>query len=121
MVTGTLIAESLRVGAELNAVPLHVTRIWRGDVGSPPAGQPKVWTVLHFEADDDRAEQLGESLAKALDEGPWYVDFSTADEKFVVFAGKVFSYPRGDEAGRAAALGHAAKIGIPEDQMDWSV
>jgi hypothetical protein len=56
MVTGTLIAESLRVGAELNAVPLHVTRIWRGD-----------------------------------------------------------------EAGRAAALGHAAKIGIPEDQMDWSV
>ncbi|MFG3340316.1 hypothetical protein [Glycomyces sp. NPDC048151] len=120
MVTGTLIAESLRVGAELDSVPLRVKRIWRADVGSPPAGQPNVWTLLYFEADDDRAELLGESLAAALDEGPWYVDFTTADETFVVFAGKVFSYPRGDEAGRSAAAGHAASIGIPEDQLDWA-
>lgn len=120
MVAGILIAESLRVGAELDAVPLRVKRIVRADVGSPPAGQPQVWTIVHFEADDDRAEHLGEALSAALEEGPWYVDFATADETFVVFAGKVFSFPRGDDAGRASATAHAVTMGIPEDQLDWS-
>ncbi|MEU5873498.1 hypothetical protein AB0A73_18315 [Glycomyces sp. NPDC047369] len=120
MVTGTLVAESLRTGAEIDAVPLRLTRIRRGGVGSAAGGQPQVWTVLDFEADDAAAEPLAAALSAALDpESPWYVDFATAAERFVVFAGKVFRYPRSDAQGRAAAVAHALAIGVPEEQTDW--
>jgi hypothetical protein len=120
MITGTLIAESLRVGTELTGVPVRVVRIWRGEVGAAD-GQPTLWTVLDFEAEDGQAADLAVALSAALDPaGPWYVDFATAAETFVVFADKVFRYPRGDRAGRVAAAGHARSIGVPPEQIDWA-
>jgi hypothetical protein len=38
----------------------------------------------------------------------------------VVFAGKVFRYPRGNSAGRAEAQEYARSMGIPEAQLDWA-
>jgi hypothetical protein len=116
-----LIAESLRVGAELTGVPVRVVRIWRGRVGTAADGQPTLWTVLDFEAEDGQAAALAAALSEALDPaGPWYVDFATAEVAFVVFAGRVFRYSRGDAAGRAAAAAYARSIGVPESQTDWA-
>jgi hypothetical protein len=39
---------------------------------------------------------------------------------FLVFAGQVFRYPRGNAAGRARAQAHARLLGILESQLDWT-
>ena len=60
--------------------------------------------------------------ASALAAGPGergYANFQSATEAYVVFAGQVFRYPRGDAAGRAQA--HGRLHGIPELQLDWTV
>ena len=120
MLTGVLIAESLRVGAELDTVPLRVAKLSRIAVGSAAAEQPKEWTLLEFEAPDEDAAPLAASLSDCLaDTGGWYVDFHTRTEVFVVFAGRIFRYPRGDAKGRAEAAAYGRSVGVPEAQLDW--
>jgi hypothetical protein len=119
MLNGILIGESLRVGSELTA-SLTVTRVRRGQVASATGAQPTAWTLMEFEAPEAEAGRLAAALAECLaPDGGWYTDFHTADETFVVFAGRVFRYPRGDAAGRAEAVAHALAIGVPEAQVDW--
>ena len=122
MLTGTLLTESLRIGADVQVTGLRVTRVSRRDVSaSASAAQPEVWTFLDFEADDDVAEPLARSLADALlADGGWYADFAVGDDHVVVFAGKVFRYPRGDQAGRAAAEDYGRGVGVPAHQLDWT-
>jgi hypothetical protein len=120
--TGTLIAESLRTGAKLNGLYIHeIERVAAGDLSPEQraAGFPERWTLLHFDVPDQDAERLATTLAAALDEPGWYADFHTPAESFVVFAGRVFRYPRGDAAGRARAEAHARGRGVPEAQLDW--
>jgi hypothetical protein len=74
--------------------------------------QPPVWTFLEFEADDDVAGPLAESL---LAEGGWYADFGVGDDHAVVFAHKIFRY----QHGRAAAMDYGRAMGVPEHQLDW--
>ncbi|MEV0218834.1 hypothetical protein [Streptomyces sp. NPDC050704] len=120
MLTGVLIAESLRVGAELDSVPLRVTKVSRISMPSASPAQPGEWTLLDFEAPDEDAGPLAASLANGLArQGGWYVDFHTADEVFVVFADRVFRYARGDAEGRAAAVEYGRSVGVPESQLDW--
>jgi hypothetical protein len=121
MVKGTLLAESLKVGAELNVPGLRLTRVARRDLSaSVSAAQPPVWTFLEFEADDDAAGPLAESLAGALlAEGGWYADFSARDDHVVVFSGQVFRYQRGDLDGRKQAMDYGRAMGVPEHQLDW--
>lgn len=118
MVKGTLLAESLKVGAELNVPGLRLTRVARRDLSaSVSAAQPPVWTFLEVEADDDVASPLADSLARALlAEGGWYADFAAADDHVVVFSGQVFRYKRGDlewpEAGHGLRQGDG-RTGTP--------
>jgi hypothetical protein len=117
---GVLIGESLRVGAELAGIPLQVTKISRVEVTSAAAEQPRQWTLLDFAAEEGDAERLAEQLAACLaPNGGWYVNYNTAAEAFVVFAGKVFRYPRRQAAGREQAKDYARSIGVPEPQLDW--
>jgi hypothetical protein len=117
---GALIAESLRVGAVLVGVPLTVTRISREDVGDTTVGQPLTWTFINFEASADEADTLANALSEALDPAlGWYCDFRTAEETFVVFAGRVFRYRRGDRGQRAEAEEYGRSMGVPEPQLDW--
>src|SRR4051794_40911510 len=105
-VAGTLIIESLRVGTELG-VPLTVDRINRVQPGDTSTDQPAVWTLLEFRAADGDLPALAGALADSLDEsGGWYCDLRTDAETWVIFAGRVFRYPRGDPAGRAEAQEH---------------
>ena len=121
MVKGTLLAESLKIGAELSVAGLRLTLVSRRDVSaSVSAVQPPVWTFLEFEADDAVAGPLAESLAQSLlAEGGWYADFRADDDHVVVFAGKVFCYQRGDQDGRAGAIDYGRAMGVPEHQLDW--
>jgi hypothetical protein len=37
----------------------------------------------------------------------------------MVFAGRIFGYPRGDTGSRVAAEAYARSVGVPESQLDW--
>jgi hypothetical protein len=121
--TGTIIAESLRVGATLAGFSLTVSDIERlapADISSQQrqAGIPAQWTLLRFELPDSEADRLASALASALERG-WYVDFHTATETFVVFARRIFRYRSGDRTGRAEAEAYARTLSIPDPQLDW--
>ena len=120
--TGGLIAESLRVGAVLEDVNLTVSKISRADLGDVGAGQPLTWTFVDFEAAEADAGRLSDALEQSLERvGGWYCDFRSDAETWVVFAGRTFRYPRGDAAGRAAAVEYGRSVGVPERQLDWPV
>lgn len=121
MLEGTLIAESLRVGTTLADLNLIVREISRYRAGGTTPDQPEIWTTLAFEAEDSHARELADVFAEVLDQPGWYVNFQSAAESFVVFPGKIFRYPRGDAAGRAAARAHGRQLAIPEPQLDWTV
>jgi hypothetical protein len=117
---GTLIGESVRIGAVLDAVALAVTRISREEAGDTSVGQPSAWTFITFEAPADRAPDLAAALSDALEpERGWYCDFHTDDETFVVFSGRVFRYSRGDRTRRVEAEEYGRSKGVPEAQLDW--
>jgi hypothetical protein len=117
--TGNLLAESLRKEHTLDAVSFTVRRIFRADDGDPSAGQPLTWTFLEFEVPDDRVDAFAAALSDALEPGPWYCDFRSDTETFVVFADSVFRYPRRDQSAREEAEAHARAVGVPEAQIDW--
>lgn len=124
MAGGTLIAESIRTGATLASAPLTVREIQRVAPAnlSPEqreAGIPARWTLIAFEVPDTDAARLAGALAEVLDGLGWYADLHTAGESFVVFAGRVFRYPRGDGARRARAEAYARAHGVPDAQIDW--
>lgn len=121
--SGTLICESLRVGAVLDAVVLTVSAIERmaGDLSAEQreAGLSERWTLVRFEVDDQHADRLADALAEALDVRGWYADLHTEHESFVVFAGRVFRYRSDDAAARAQAEAYARARGVPDAQLDW--
>jgi hypothetical protein len=119
MLRGLLISESLRTGGELN-IPLHVEKIWRVETASATAAQPPTWTLIQFTAPDTEAERLAAALSDCLSAtGGWYANVGTNAEEFVIFAGKVFRYPRGNPAGQAEAEAYGRSVGVPESQLDW--
>jgi hypothetical protein len=120
MLTGVLVAESLRTGTELTGIPLQITRLARIEMTSASDGQPRHWTLLDFTAEASEASRLAAQLADCLSPtGGWYADFHTPAESFVVFADKVFRYPRGQAEGRRDAQDYGRSAGVPEQQLDW--
>ena len=120
MTRGTIVSESIRVGAEISGVAdLTLVGLRRIAVTSASPDQPGRWTLIDFEAPDTAAGALAEAFAAALDRPGWYVDLDTAADKYVVFAGRVFKYARGDASGRAEAQAYALELGVPAAQIDW--
>lgn len=118
MYDGALILESLKVGTELEGIPLTVRKLSRYAVGTASGDQPKVWSVLEFEV--ERGEELADVLSQVLDSPGWYADFHDDREIFVVFPGRVFRYRRGDDAAREEAKEFGRRLAIPEPQLDWT-
>ncbi len=119
-IIGTLIAESLRAAVDATVtVPLTLRRIHRVAAGEPADAQPTVWTLIDFCCPADMADDLAQQLTAALLPG-WFCDYATSTHKYVVYdSGVVHRYPRGDDAGRAEAVAHGRRMGIPEAQLDW--
>jgi hypothetical protein len=122
MIEGGLIAESIRVGTNLD-LKLTIRKISRLRPADVTPEEPEIWTVLEFEADEADADDLAQAFADTLDDQPvaWYADFRSPRETFVVFPGRVFRYPRGDHAARAEAEAYGRQLAIPESQLDWPV
>jgi hypothetical protein len=118
MYDGTLILESLKVGTELEGIPFTVGKLNRYYVGNASADQPEVWSVVEFEV--QRGEELADLLSQVLDSPGWYADLHDDRETFVVFPGRVFRYPRGDDAAREEAKAYGRTLAIPEPQLDWT-
>jgi hypothetical protein len=109
------------VGTNLEDLKLTVCKISKYRPAGTTPEQPDIWTVLDFEADEATARDLAEAFADVLDQPAWYVNFQSPSEAFVVFPGRIFRYPRGDEAGRAGAQAYGRQLAIPEPQLDWPV
>ncbi len=122
MITGYVIGESLRPGAVFEPRGLRLLKVSRVDLASSATdGQPQLWTFVEWESDGEDIAALADAFAAALEpENGWYADFTTGEERVVVFAGKVFRYRRGDEAGRAEAIAYGRSVGTPEHQLDWA-
>jgi hypothetical protein len=119
MIRGAIVAESLRIAAVIDAVALTLRKLERIDAGV--GDQPRQWTMLWFEAADEDADGLADQLSAALNEaGGWYADFHSDSHVTVVFAGRIFRYPRGDERGRAEVADYARSVGVPDSQLDWA-
>ncbi len=123
MATGTLIMESIRLGAPLDDAPFTATRVERvrADLSDHQRANElaETWTLVAFEIEDDRGAPFAASLAQVLDTPGWYADLHTDDRSFVVFAGRVFAYARDNADGRAQAEAHARAHGVPDAQIDW--
>jgi hypothetical protein len=117
---GVLLGESLRPDALLEGVVLEVSKIYRRLAGDVEAGQPELWTFFEFEVPAEAVEELAKRLSRALKaKGGWYCDFHSDDEMFVVFAGRIFRYPRGDRSERERVEEYGRSVGVPETQLDW--
>lgn len=121
MISGYVIGESLRPGATFEPRGLRLRRVSRLDVSaSATEAQPDRWTLVEWEADGDDVDGVAQALAGVLEpDNGWYSDFAAGDERVVVFAGKIFRYRRGDEAGRAEAIAYGRSVGTPLHQLDW--
>src|SRR2546421_11348209 len=109
--SGALIGESLRVGASLEGVPIVVDKVVRADCGDVAVGQPLTWTFIEFQVAVEEVDAWAAKLSAVLDKRHgWYCDFRSPDETFVVFAGKVFRYPRG-VSGRSRAAENGRSVG----------
>jgi hypothetical protein len=114
--SGTLVAESLRAGAELAGIPLTVTKVCRVRARN----EPQLWTLIYFDVSAGCAADLARMLSRALErDGGWYCDSRSDDEVFVVFFNRVFRYRRGDRTARSTVEDYARSTGVPEAQLDW--
>lgn len=119
VIRGAIVAESLRPGAVIDGVPLMLQKLERVDAGV--GEQPTRWTLVWFEGADTDAARLADLLSHALEPtGGWYADFHTDSQVTVVFAGRIFTYARGDTRERAAVAAYARSVGVPEQQLDWA-
>ena len=97
MIAGYVLAESIRLGARLEGLPLTLTTIERYPVKDTTPDEPSVWTTIAFEFAEEDVERVADALAEVLDEhGGWYTDFTAGGEKFVIFARRIFRYAAGD-------------------------
>ena len=117
-IVGTIVVESLALNAEID-VALTLRRMRRIPARSAEGDQPAQWTLIDFACPDGDAEELARQLAAALAPGRWYADYATDTTKWLVFAGRIFTFPRGDETGNQQAMEYARNVGVPEAQLDW--
>jgi hypothetical protein len=120
MIRGTLIAESIKPGRGLEGFPLTLTKVSRRVVNDESVGQPSIWTVIDFEANEN-PDRLADALAGVLDDKPsvWYCNFTDEDQVFIVYPSKVFRYQRGSASGRQEAQSYGRAAGVPSSQLDW--
>ena len=120
VIRGAILAESLIPGAEFDGHGMRIIRCARYEVTGAAEYQPSIWTLIEFEAPASSGAALAGELAECLLSPGWYANWNSDSEATVVFPGKIFRYPRGDQAGREEAQEHGRSAGVPEPQLDWT-
>jgi hypothetical protein len=114
--SGLLLKESLQDDGVLDLLCVTRTEVW--DVQNAADWQPQRWTALSFEGEGDRADEVAQTLSRAM-KPAWYANFSTETHVYVIFEDRVFKYVKGDAKARTEAQAYAISAGIPESQVDW--
>jgi hypothetical protein len=120
VIRGAILAESLKPGTGFDGHGMQITRCARYEVTSAADYQPPIWTLIEFEAPASVSGALAGELADSLLSPGWYANWNSDAEATVVFPGRIFRYPRGDQAGREEAQEHGRSVGVPEPQLDWT-
>jgi hypothetical protein len=120
VIRGAFLAESLRPGKAFDCRGMRILRCARYEVADVADYQPPIWTLIEFEAPASSSDALASDLTDSLLSPGWYANWNSDAEATVVFPGKVFRYPRGDQAGREEAQAHGRSVGVPELQLDWT-
>ena len=116
MFTGLLLKESLKDEGVLDIVRVTKIEVW--DIENAEDWQPKRWTAVSFEGDDNQAYAVVEKLSQAM-KPAWYANLSNGTHVYVVFADRFFKYVKGDRQAREEAQAYAVSAGVPEGQLDW--
>ena len=113
---GVLIKESIEDDAIIDMLHVHKVELWN------TGGKPKYWTVLYFTSSHaDFPEQVSKVMvADEAHGGNWFVDFRAGNVKYVVFRDKVLTYQIGNEEEKAEVCAECRKLGILDEQMNWS-
>ena len=113
---GVLIKESIVDDTIIDCLNVHKIELWN------TGGKPKYWTVLFFTSDrKDFPEQIAKVMASDLDNGVnWFVDFKAGNEKYVVFKDKILKYQIGNRAEKDYVCSECRKMGILDEQMNWT-
>jgi hypothetical protein len=120
VIRGAILAESLKPGTGFDGHGMRITRCARYEVTNAADYQPPIWTLIEFEAPASGSDALARELADSLLSPGWYANWNSDAEATVVFPGRIFRYPRGDQAGREEAQAHGRSVGVPESQLDWT-
>ena len=120
VIRGAILAERLKPGTGFDGRGMRITRCARYEVTGAADYQPPIWTLIEFEAPASVSGALAGELADSLLGPGWYANWNSDAEATVVFPGRIFRYPRGDQAGREQAQAHGRSVGVPEPQLDWT-
>ena len=113
---GVLIKESIDDENIIDFLNVHKIELWN------TGGKPKYWTVLFFTSDKiDFPEQISKVMISDPDNnGNWFVDFKSGNKKYIVFRDKILKYHIGNQAEKDYVCDECRKMGILNEQMNWS-
>ena len=113
---GVLIKESIDDENIIDFLNVHKIELWQ------TGGKPKYWTVLFFTSDKpDFPERISKVMISNPDNGGnWFVDFKADNKKYIVFRDKILKYHIGNQTEKDYVCAECRKMGILDEQMNWS-
>ena len=113
---GILIKESIVDDSIIDCLNIHKIELWNTD------GKPKYWTVLFFSSDrNDFPEQIAKVMRSDPDTNQhWFVDFKAGNVKYIVFKDRILKYQIGNQTEKEYVCNGCKKLGIANEQMNWS-
>ena len=113
---GVLIKESIMDDSIIDCLNIHKIELWN------TGGKPKYWTVLFFTCDRrDFPEQISKVILSDPDTNEnWFVDFKSGNEKYIVLKDRILKYQIGNQTEKEYVCNECKKLGIANEQMNWS-
>lgn len=113
---GVLIKESITDEEIIDFLHIHKIELWN------TGGKPKYWTVLFFTCDTkDFPERISRVMVSDQKQGGnWFVDFKAGNIKYIVFKDKILKYQIGNQAEKDKVCEECRKMGVLDEEMNWS-
>ncbi len=113
---GVLIKESIVDDSIIDCLNIHKIELWN------TGGKPKYWTILFFTSDRrDFPEQISKVMLSNPDTNEnWFVDFKADNKKYIVFKDRILKYQIGNRTEKEYVCNECRKLGISNEQMNWS-
>jgi hypothetical protein len=119
---GTIIEESLGDKSVLKNVKILSTKV---ETVTSEHNTPWVtqWTVHSVEIPEKKADEIATELSWSFDAShpQWYADFRNDKVHYIIYNGQQFKVAIGDEEGYKDVRDYGRSIGIPDDQLDFSL